>query len=215
MAVGLGEVVILVGFAAAAFGRRDVPLLARAAGTATGRAVGFLVKARAAAMRYVQESQLTELHQEVSHGVRELHTIQDELRTGLRFFSNPMSMSQGLARQAAGRGLQPPPHMAPGAGGAGPAPPQAAAAPQPPPPQPQLEQRSWRDAAEGMAAMPTGAGALTPLPVSAVAAGLAKKWGESSPTGADILLDALYEEEVGRKAAALFRDQGMPVEPEK
>jgi hypothetical protein len=40
-------------------GRKDVPLMARSAGVLTGRAVGFLVKARTAAMNYVQESKLT------------------------------------------------------------------------------------------------------------------------------------------------------------
>ena len=43
-------------------------------------------------------------------------------------------------------------------------------------------------------------GQLTPLPISAVATGQAPARSGSTPTGSDILLDALREEEVAAKA---------------
>ena len=48
--------------------------------------------------------------------------------------------------------------------------------------------------------MQEGDGVLTPLPISAVATGQAPARAGSTPTGSDILLDALREEEVAAQA---------------
>ena len=51
---------------------------------------------------------------------------------------------------------------------------------------------------------------LQPLPISAVAVGKAPSRGDSTPTGSDILLDALQEEEVAAQAQQfLSSEQGQ------
>lgn len=51
---------------------------------------------------------------------------------------------------------------------------------------------------------------LQPLPISAVAVGKAPSRGDSTPTGSDILLDALQEEEVAAQAQQfLGSEQGQ------
>lgn len=51
---------------------------------------------------------------------------------------------------------------------------------------------------------------LQPLPISAVAVGKAPPRGDSTPTGSDILLDALHEEEVAAQAQQfLGSEQGQ------
>ena len=53
---------------------------------------------------------------------------------------------------------------------------------------------------------------LTPLPLSAVAIGKAPSRGDTTPTGSDILLDALQEEEVAAQAQQfLDSEQGQAV----
>lgn len=57
---------------------------------------------------------------------------------------------------------------------------------------------------------PPSSDALQPLPVSAVALGKAPSRADSTPTGADILLDALYEQEVAHQAQQFLNtDQGQ------
>ena len=51
---------------------------------------------------------------------------------------------------------------------------------------------------------------LQPLPVSAVALGKAPSRSESTPTGSDVLLDALHEQEVAHHAQQFLNtDQGQ------
>lgn len=51
---------------------------------------------------------------------------------------------------------------------------------------------------------------LTPLPLSAVAIGKAPSRGDTTPTGSDILVDALQEEEVAAQAQQfLDSEQGQ------
>jgi hypothetical protein len=65
------------------FGSKDVPRVARAAGTLAGRAVGTLVNLRARAESAVEGAVLAEVHRDLRDGLTQLHAIRDEIRTGI------------------------------------------------------------------------------------------------------------------------------------
>lgn len=80
--------------------------------------------------------------------------------------------------------------------------------------------RLWHPIAQQPVTGLQASDSMQPLPVSAVALGRAPSRADSTPTGADILLDALREQEVAHQAQQfLSTDQGQSMlqdhEPDK
>mmetsp|Transcript_40019 Transcript_40019/g.95097 ORF Transcript_40019/g.95097 Transcript_40019/m.95097 type:complete len:243 (-) Transcript_40019:152-880(-) len=214
--VSFGEILVCVGFGAALLGTKDIPYIARKAGFVVGRTAAFLFKTRESAYKYAQEAQLVELHREVTQGVNQLNNIREELQSGVRFLSNPVTFSGSAARDRSGEApharpsrevdaaLEQPGHQPAGQG-------DPREAPAAPPPEARLPAEG-PPAPEGPPS-PAGPGSgsgggAAVLPVSAVSAGIAPDWSGKFPTGSDILLDAVLEQRVAMRAKAFLDAQG-------
>ncbi|CAI5990640.1 unnamed protein product [Closterium sp. NIES-65] len=62
---------------------KDIPVIARAAGRLTGRAMGFVHAARTKFSSFADQSQLSELQQEVQQAMAQLQTIRHQLNSGM------------------------------------------------------------------------------------------------------------------------------------
>lgn len=178
--------------------------MARHVGQATGRAAAYLTVARSKFARFSEDAKLDKLHVEMQQSMQQLSAIQSELRGNINF------MNLGpLARKA----MQLPPSEE-SLSSATSSPDPAWRRPQPSQAQHGTHQ-SFHPAASSFAASAANTAAslsstlreastvlhkthsqepgeqLTPLPLSAVAIGKAPSREDTTPTGSDILLDAL------------------------
>mmetsp|Transcript_40018 Transcript_40018/g.95095 ORF Transcript_40018/g.95095 Transcript_40018/m.95095 type:complete len:296 (-) Transcript_40018:152-1039(-) len=161
-------------------------------------------------------AQTPQLHREVTQGVNQLNNIREELQSGVRFLSNPVTFSGSAARDRSGEApharpsrevdaaLEQPGHQPAGQG-------DPREAPAAPPPEARLPAEG-PPAPEGPPS-PAGPGSgsgggAAVLPVSAVSAGIAPDWSGKFPTGSDILLDAVLEQRVAMRAKAFLDAQG-------
>ncbi|KAL3158122.1 hypothetical protein ABBQ32_011720 [Trebouxia sp. C0010 RCD-2024] len=207
------ELLFVLGLSSVILGPKDLPRVARHVGQATGRAAAYLTVARSKFARFSEDAKLDKLHVEMQQSMQQLSAIQSELRGNINF------MNLGpLARKA----MQLPPSEE-SLSSATSSPDPAWRRPQPSQAQHGTHQ-SFHPAASSFAASAANTAAslsstlreastvlhkthsqepgeqLTPLPLSAVAIGKAPSREDTTPTGSDILLDALQEEAVAAQA---------------
>lgn len=212
------ELLFVLGLGSVILGPKDLPRVARFAGQATGRAAAYLTLARSKFTKFSEEAQLDKLHMEMQQSMKQLSAIQSELRGNINFM-NPGPVAQRALK------MQPP--SAATAQNPSPSSPASFGPSQHTPTQSNPHRPSSTDyspAASSFAASAADTAAamssslrhtsdvlqaadrqdrpdqLTPLPISAVALGKAPLRSDSIPTGSDILLDALHEQEVAAQA---------------
>ncbi|CAI7814559.1 unnamed protein product [Closterium sp. NIES-53] len=84
-----GEIGLLVFLGIVAFGPKDIPVIARAAGRLTGRAMGFVHAARTKFSSFADQTQLSELQQEVQQAMAQLQAIRHQLNSGVSLLHMP------------------------------------------------------------------------------------------------------------------------------
>ena len=78
-------------------GRRDLPIVARAAGAAIGRAVGTIVRTRRQLDGFAKHNELMQLHDEFQRGVAEIGQIKNELTSATSVRRRPVGMVAAAA----------------------------------------------------------------------------------------------------------------------
>ncbi|CAI5503795.1 unnamed protein product [Closterium sp. Naga37s-1] len=84
-------------------GPKDIPVIARAAGRLTGRAMGFVQAARTKFSSFADQTQLSELQQEVQQAMAQLQAIRHQLNSGVRML-NSGCLTAVATGDAAGNG---------------------------------------------------------------------------------------------------------------
>ncbi|GAQ89750.1 hypothetical protein KFL_005580020 [Klebsormidium nitens] len=97
--ISYGELAAILVVGAVAFGPKDLPVIARAAGRLTGQAVGYVSALRSRAQTFAEKTQLDELHKELQQTMSQLEAIRYEIRTGANILV-PGSMTNRLATRA-------------------------------------------------------------------------------------------------------------------
>ncbi|KAL3136780.1 hypothetical protein ABBQ38_005494 [Trebouxia sp. C0009 RCD-2024] len=208
------ELLFVLGLSSVILGPKDLPRVARHVGQATGRAAAYLTLARSKFARFSEDAKLDKLHVEMQQSMQQLSAIQSELRGNINFM-NPGP----LARKA----MQMPPSEEDPSKFATSSLNPAWRRSQPSQAHHGTNQ-SYHPTASSFAASAANTAAalgstfreastvlheahsqepgeqLTPLPLSAVAIGKAPSREDTTPTGSDILLDALQEEAVAAQA---------------
>eukprot|EP00884_Botryococcus_braunii_P005296 jgi/Botrbrau1/14768/Bobra.0284s0002.1 len=223
MVLGLsyGELLLIGGAGFLLIGPRDLPLYSRLAGRAAGRAVAFINEVRSKLINVANDAEVTKLHEEIQQGLLELRTIRHELRSGINIMQ-PGPLAQNAF------GLKPIPPEASSFTlqdrrlGGGPTSSHTSAGFT----EGMMSAQSWHRNSEGVPteegvttsfseAVGIGGGkgqsgmedGLQPMPVSAVMAGRVPDRSSSIPTGADIMLDAVAEEDVAHQALQFLKRQ--------
>ncbi|GMH41836.1 hypothetical protein BSKO_09746 [Bryopsis sp. KO-2023] len=224
MVLGLGyaEVIMVVGVSAMLFGTKDLPKLAKFGGRGVGWAVGYLQQARGHLQEMGGTSEMVKIHREMQETMYQLRAIQDEVRHGTNIL-NPTTTIRPPPRSMQ---IQPPSVETPSSIAENP--PKNPSADSVSKSLDRIEgklQKFQGFAAGGLEMgpnaaksteqsagfdqvgkqMPGGGGKCpTPIPVSAVSAGLIKGNAQS---GSDIVLDALLEEQVASQAQAFLESE--------
>jgi Sec-independent protein translocase protein TatA len=179
----MGEIVVTAGAVAVAFGPKDIPVIARGLGKLTGQAVGYvgLMSARMDAL--ARDAKVHDLHAEMKASVSELVGVTDEIRGGLdvRAVGRKILADQTDCRAGGGGGAEPSPGASPKA----------------------ISPSTSRPILTANDAPPSVSGA-SHLPFSAASLGHVAPRNARSAGGADILEDALAEQEVAARAAAFM-----------
>ena len=179
----MGEIVVTAGAVAVAFGPKDIPVIARGLGKLTGQAVGYvgLMSARMDAL--ARDAKVHDLHAEMKASVSELVGVTDEIRGGLdvRAVGRKILADQTDSRAGGGGGAEPSPGASPKA----------------------ISPSTSRPILTANDAPPSVSGA-SHLPFSAASLGHVAPRNARSAGGADILEDALAEQEVAARAAAFM-----------
>lgn len=218
------ELLFLLGLGSVILGPKDLPRVARYAGQATGRAASFLTVARSRFTKFSEEAHLDKLHAEMQQSMQQLSAIQSELRGNINFM-NPgpvarramkMPAAQATSAQAShayehshqqssqDQGKTNSSKMA-----SSPAASSFAASAIEMTATMNKKLAHTSELLQQQTAQKSD-GQLTALPLSAVAMGKAPGRSGSIPTGSDILLDALREEEVAAQAQQFLEtDQGQ------
>lgn len=233
LGVSYVELLLILGLGSVILGPKDLPKVARFAGQATGRAAAYLTMARSKFARFSEEAQLDKLHVEMQQSMQQLSAIQSELRGNINFMNPGPVARKGLRMQpptVADQGtaasssapldstqllnLHPQPDRTGSMGYTPSAPSFAASAADTAAAMSQslrqtshtLQNHASQDAVQNPSEQ------MRPLPISAVSLGKAPSRSDSVPTGSDILLDALREEEVAAHAQRFLEtDQGQAV----
>eukprot|EP00898_Chlorokybus_atmophyticus_P001917 jgi/Chlat1/2726/Chrsp182S08759 len=98
--LSFGEVALLLGVGAVVFGQKDLPVIARAAGKVSGRALGYIYRVRQSFDSFAERNQLNELHQELQQGLQQLNAIRDEIRGGVSVVQTPGPLTRAALRHA-------------------------------------------------------------------------------------------------------------------
>mmetsp|Transcript_38177 Transcript_38177/g.53002 ORF Transcript_38177/g.53002 Transcript_38177/m.53002 type:complete len:197 (+) Transcript_38177:87-677(+) len=167
-------------------GPKDVPLVAKTLGFASGRAAGFIFQAKAKFQKVTEQTEIQQLHAEVQETLNELHTIRAEVRGGLPFLAT-------RAMQAAvrpGASLAPEKQHDPGELKSTPTFSS----------NPQMSEPTSKPMQQPIRPPSTGGDNLNfaPLPVSAQRLGLIPKRTDCVPSGADFISDSILERKVGK-----------------
>ncbi|KAL4543229.1 hypothetical protein Ndes2526B_g03887 [Nannochloris sp. 'desiccata'] len=192
----LGEVVVLLAVGSWAFGPKELPRMGRALGKLTGRATGFIYKARAQLFDFAEKTELTKVQHELQMTMQQLQAIRSELQGGINIL-DPGPLSRQILGRSGGAGGR-------GVGGIldrkgsdehnntsanlG----------------TQQQQTNLPFAASGVA---TAAATRDTITKSAAAAGLLPDRSQSRPAASEILADALQEEKVAHQALQFFQQQ--------
>eukprot|EP00937_MAST-01D_sp_MAST-1D-sp2_P007845 g7845.t1 len=104
--VSFGEIVVITGVGALLLGRRDLPKLARTAGSAFGRFVGGAIRTRRQLEGLSNTNELVKMHTEFRQGVAEIEQIRHDLQsvTSLQRRPVPLGVPTQAASPAAGAG---------------------------------------------------------------------------------------------------------------
>ncbi|KAK8941040.1 hypothetical protein KSP39_PZI009922 [Platanthera zijinensis] len=175
--ISYGELLLIIGAAAALLGPKDLPIISRAAGRLTGRAIGYVQLARGQFGSVMQQSQVNQLHKELQDALTALETIRYQIR-GISIM-NPVPPTRIL------EGMEPPAKIGSRL---------------------YNEALTYGRLAEapGMKEILNGGDVLpSVLPVSAESAQLLPKL-HGDVTGSDIVLEAILEAEVARNAKQFF-----------
>ncbi|KAK8968985.1 hypothetical protein KSP40_PGU016782 [Platanthera guangdongensis] len=78
--ISYGELLLIIGATAALLGPKDLPIISRAAGRLTGRAIGYVQVARGQFGSVMQQSQVNQLHKELQDALTALETIRYQIR---------------------------------------------------------------------------------------------------------------------------------------
>lgn len=240
LGVSLSELFVVLGVGAWAFGPKELPRLGRTLGRLTGRATGFLYKMRTQAFKFAEDTEISNLHQELQATMYQLNSIREELRGGLNIV-NPGPVAhhaiqmQPRARrgvdhtctqsQATISGIPAPQHFylnsptLPVEKHKLPASSSFAASTF------QTNQEDFQTTHVSKKGSFNQADVTNErchadkecmgkqslyIEVSAVSAGLAPERSKSMPTGSEIVLDALMEELVAHQAAAFMQQRNQP-----
>lgn len=76
--IGVGEVLTITGLTAIIIGPAGMPRFARQVGNVLGRTMGFLKKSRSSIASFSRENQLTDLHDELQAGIKDVSRIRQE-----------------------------------------------------------------------------------------------------------------------------------------
>ncbi|KAJ7292295.1 hypothetical protein O6H91_07G024000 [Diphasiastrum complanatum] len=81
--LSIGEVVLVLGAAVAFFGPKDIPVIARALGRLSGKAVGHVRAARGQLDDIMQRTQVDQVHKDLQETMSQLEAIRHEIRSGM------------------------------------------------------------------------------------------------------------------------------------
>lgn len=95
--ISWGELGLITAVGVAIVGRKDLPMVARAAGHYTGRAVGWLQGMRTRADRFTAQNELAHLQGQVRTGMRQLQAVQAEVLSASRVSTGPMSSMRPIS----------------------------------------------------------------------------------------------------------------------
>ncbi|KAI5066331.1 hypothetical protein GOP47_0018955 [Adiantum capillus-veneris] len=99
-----GEVLLLMVGTVILLGPKDLPIVARAAGRLTGRAVGYIQTIRSQADTIMQQSQANSLQKELREAMAQLDAIRYEVRSGMSIMQPRPFVRENLENY--GSGLQ-------------------------------------------------------------------------------------------------------------
>lgn len=92
--ISYGQLLLTIGAIAALIGPKDLPLICRAAGRLTGRAVGYVQLARGQFESVMQQSQVNQVHKELRDALTALETIRHQI--GALSIMNPVPSTRIL-----------------------------------------------------------------------------------------------------------------------
>ncbi|XP_054800522.1 uncharacterized protein LOC129304760 isoform X2 [Prosopis cineraria] len=91
LGISSGELLLLMGAAAAAIGTKDLPNIARVAGRLAGRAIGYVQLARGQFDSVMQQTQARQVHKELQDTMAQLDAIRHEIRSISIINPSPMT----------------------------------------------------------------------------------------------------------------------------
>eukprot|EP00897_Mesotaenium_endlicherianum_P010885 jgi/Mesen1/9825/ME000007S09878 len=97
LGLSYGEWAAILIAGVAAFGPKDIPIIAKTAGRLAGRAAGYLQHARSKFSNFAERTQINELHQELQETLAQVEAIRHELRSGVSLV-NPGPLTRRALR---------------------------------------------------------------------------------------------------------------------
>ncbi|EPS67886.1 hypothetical protein M569_06888 [Genlisea aurea] len=97
--ISYGQLLLILGGAAAFIGPKDLPIIGRTLGRLAGRAIGYVQLARGQFESVMQQSQARQVHKELQDTMAQLEAIRHEIRT--ISFMNPGSLNTRLVDNVA------------------------------------------------------------------------------------------------------------------
>lgn len=94
LGLSYGELFLIIGATAALIGPKDLPRIARVAGSLAGRSIGYVQMARGQFDNVMQQSQAKQVHKELQDTIAQLEAIRHEIRT--ISFVNPGPLTRKL-----------------------------------------------------------------------------------------------------------------------
>ncbi|XWS53880.1 hypothetical protein CRYUN_Cryun10bG0038200 [Craigia yunnanensis] len=89
--ISYGELFLLIGATAALVGTKDLPKIARTAGSLAGRSIGYVQLARGQFDNVMQQSQARQVHKELQDTMAQLNAIRYEIRSLSLMNPGPMT----------------------------------------------------------------------------------------------------------------------------
>lgn len=95
-----GEVLFLLAGTVILLGPKDLPIMARAAGRLTGKAVGYLQTMRGQVDTIMQQSQVNDVQKELREAMAQLDAIRHEVRSGMSIMQHRPLVRENFEKSA-------------------------------------------------------------------------------------------------------------------
>ncbi|KAG6549145.1 hypothetical protein Mapa_009371 [Marchantia paleacea] len=97
LGISYGEVALIMVAAVALFGPKDIPIIARAAGRLSGKAIGYIQSARGGLNGVMQRAEVNQVHKELQETMAQLEAIRHEINSGISLV-NPGPLTRRILK---------------------------------------------------------------------------------------------------------------------